>query len=154
MENKKYYLDFVITGAKRKELVQAISDYMEEDAKYLGAPSFAYQVGCFTIDRDGVVFFHSLHDIESLDDFLEVLTHKGFVAQLSNLGCEDEEVPAEEPCGEPAPTARHRRGMRWSFRCLHPASPRRLSTTSTASSLPRGGSSARHGNQFLRIGNK
>ena len=110
MENKKYYLDFVITGAERKELVQAISDYMEEDSKYLGAPSFAYQVGCFTIDRNGVVFFDSLDDIESFEDFLEALTHKGFVAQLSNLGCEDEEVPAGEPCGEPAPDSAAQEG--------------------------------------------
>ena len=44
MENNNPYLDFNVTGTERKRLVQAVSDFTGADAKYLGAPSFAYQV--------------------------------------------------------------------------------------------------------------
>ena len=52
-----FYCDFNVTGAERKKLVNAISDFTGEDAKYCGAPSFAYDVGGFHIDRNGVVSF-------------------------------------------------------------------------------------------------
>lgn len=44
------------TGADRKPLIAAISAITGAEAKYLGAPSFAYQVDYFTIDRKGLVF--------------------------------------------------------------------------------------------------
>ncbi len=38
MGNNNPYLDFNVTGAERKQLVQAITAYTQADAKYLGAP--------------------------------------------------------------------------------------------------------------------
>lgn len=102
MKENTFYLDFNVTGAERKRLVLAISAHTGADAKYLGAPSFAYQVDHFTIDRSGVVSFEDRADSEEIQGLVENLAHEGFVAQLSNLGCEDEEVPAGEPSGEPA----------------------------------------------------
>ena len=101
MENK-FYLDFNVTGAERKRLVQAISAHTGANAKYLGAPSFAYQVDYFTIDRSGVVSFDDRADSEEIESLVENLAHEGFVAQISNLGCENEELPARERSGEPA----------------------------------------------------
>ncbi|MFR7894129.1 MAG: hypothetical protein ACLU38_08705 [Dysosmobacter sp.] len=46
-------LRYNLTGADRKRLVTAISEITGAPAKYLGAPSFAYQVDYFTIDRNG-----------------------------------------------------------------------------------------------------
>ncbi len=46
---------FGVTGPERKELVQAVSDALNTRSKYLGPPSFAYQVGDYQIDRDGVL---------------------------------------------------------------------------------------------------
>ena len=103
MTENTFYLDFNVTGAERKRLVQAISAHTEADAKYLGAPSFAYQVDYFTIDRNGVVSFDDRADSEEIESLIENLAHEGFVARLSNLGCEDEEVPAGERSGEPDP---------------------------------------------------
>ena len=45
------------TGAERKALADAIADITGAEAKYLGAPNFAYQVDYFTIDRSGAVTF-------------------------------------------------------------------------------------------------
>lgn len=110
MENKNNYLDFNVTGAERKRLVQAISAHTGADAKYLGAPSFAYQVDCFTIDRSGMVSFNDQTNREEIESLVESLVHEGFVAQISNLGCEDEEVPAGKPESEPAPNSAPQEG--------------------------------------------
>ncbi len=87
MENI-YYMDFNVTGAERKRLVSAISDLTGKDANYCGAPSFAYEVGAFHIDRNGVVSF-ALRDQAA--GLAEALLDRGFVSQVSNLGCEDED---------------------------------------------------------------
>lgn len=87
MENI-YYMDFNVTGAERKRLVSAISDLTGKDANYCGAPSFAYEVGAFHIDRNGVVSFAMRDQAAGL---AEALLDRGFVSQVSNLGCEDED---------------------------------------------------------------
>ena len=94
------YLDYNVTGDERKRLVRAIAAYTQTDAKYLGAPTFAYEVDYFTIDRHGCVSFDDRADSEGL---IGVLVGQGFVAQVSDLGTEDEEsaqeaaTEAEEP---------------------------------------------------------
>ena len=40
-------------GSERKALVRAIEEITECTAQYLGAPTFAYQVDYFTIEKDG-----------------------------------------------------------------------------------------------------
>lgn len=44
-----------VTGTKRKTLVSAISQELNAPAKYLGAPTFAYEVGGYHIDKNGTV---------------------------------------------------------------------------------------------------
>lgn len=82
-----FYLDYNVTGAERKRLVNAIADYTQAEAKYLGAPSFAYDVDCFHIDKAGCVSFDNRDGIEGM---IEQLVQQGFVAQVSDLGCHDE----------------------------------------------------------------
>ena len=57
-------INYNVTGTERKRLAQAIADYMQADAKYLGAPSFAYQVDRYHIDRNGIVSFDAQTDRE------------------------------------------------------------------------------------------
>jgi hypothetical protein len=42
-------------GTERKRLVQTISAWLDLPARYCGAPSFSYEVGCITIDKTGSV---------------------------------------------------------------------------------------------------
>ena len=91
MAANNFYLDYNVTGAERKRLVQAISTYMGADAEYLGAPTFSYKVDYFTIDRNGVVSFDSRADSEEIEGLIEALVNEGFVSQGSNMGCEEEE---------------------------------------------------------------
>lgn len=39
----------------RKEMVNALGEHLGIKPQYLGAPSFAYQVGEFTVDRQGII---------------------------------------------------------------------------------------------------
>ena len=81
--------DFNVTGPERKRLVQAISAFTGTDARYLAAPTFAYQVDRFHISRDGVVSIEGGIDREALDGLMEKLVNDGFVSQVSDCGRED-----------------------------------------------------------------
>ena len=97
MAANNFYLDYNVTGAERKRLVQAISTYMGADAEYLGAPTFSYKVDYFTIDRNGVVSFDSCTDSGEIEGLIDTLVNEGFISQESNLGCEEEEEPGQNP---------------------------------------------------------
>lgn len=71
-------INYNITGAKRKTLVNAISQELNASAKYLGAPSFSYEVANYIIDRNGMLEVEdnqelvanilSLHNFEALSE--------------------------------------------------------------------------------------
>lgn len=98
-----FYLDYNVTGDERKRLVKAIAAYTQADARYLGAPSFAYEVDYFHIDKTGCVSFDDRADSEEIEGLIEMLVSQGFVAQVSDLGTEDEEPEeiAQEAATEP-----------------------------------------------------
>lgn len=48
-------LNYNVTGADRKKLVTAISQELNAPTKYLGAPTFAYEIGEYHIDKTGTV---------------------------------------------------------------------------------------------------
>ena len=48
-------INYNVTGPKRKALVAAISQELNAPTKYLGAPTFAYEVGGYQIDKNGVI---------------------------------------------------------------------------------------------------
>lgn len=81
-------LSYNVTGAKRKELVSLIANFTGCDAHYKGAPSFAYEVDYFTIDRNGAVSFDDSADSEVIERLLQMLYDNSFVAE-----------PAEESDG-------------------------------------------------------
>ena len=55
------------TTQNRKVLAQHLSDLIGEPVKYLGAPTMAYQIGPYTINRDGSI---SGEDFEAIRSFL------------------------------------------------------------------------------------
>lgn len=48
-------LKYNVTGAQRKSLVGAISTVLDAPTQYLGAPTFAYEVGGYHIDKVGTL---------------------------------------------------------------------------------------------------
>ncbi len=96
MTINNFYLNYGVTGNERKRLVKAIGDYMGVEPRYLGAPSFAYDVDYFYIDRNGCVGFDDRADSEEIEGLIEALAGQGFVC---------EEPASESVAGEAAETA-------------------------------------------------
>lgn len=64
---------FNVTGTERKSLVNAISQELNTPIKYLGAPTFAYEVSGYRIDKNGTVTGadnnNLVADLQGLHDF-------------------------------------------------------------------------------------
>lgn len=67
-------LKYNVTGAQRKSLVGAISTLLNAPTKYLGAPTFAYEVGGYHIDKNGTLTGPDSLDLE------DALHQQGFDA--------------------------------------------------------------------------
>lgn len=67
-------------GKNRKELADAISTITEAAKMYKGIPSYAYEIGCFTVDRDGNLNFDDMVDKKKIENLLEKLDSMGFHA--------------------------------------------------------------------------
>ena len=57
-------LKYNVTGSERKSLVGAISSLLNAPTKYLGAPTFAYEVGGYHIDKAGTLTGPDSLDLE------------------------------------------------------------------------------------------
>ena len=91
-------INYNVQGPKRKELVQLIANFTGCESKYKGAPSFAYEVDYFTIDKDGALSFDDRADSEVIERLLEMLYDNGFEAE--GLPEADEpEITEEETTG-------------------------------------------------------
>ena len=65
-------------GAERKRLVKTIAEWLGEDVRYCGAPTFAYEIGRFTVEKDGSLSFSDLIDSEVVERLLEHIYDEGF----------------------------------------------------------------------------
>ena len=74
---------FDVEKGERKELALAVAGWLGEDVRYLGAPSFAYEVSRFTIDRDGNLECDNLVDDKVCERLLEHLYEAGFESDIS-----------------------------------------------------------------------
>lgn len=100
-------------GSERKALVRAIEKITECSAQYLGAPTFAYQVDYFTIEKDGTLEFDDRADSEEIENLLEQLAERGFegtAAEMPDTAAETPHTAAEteiEELSAETETARH-----------------------------------------------
>ena len=66
-------INYNVTGSERKKLVAAISQELNAPTKYLGAPTFAYEVGGYHIDKNGVLTgagnFNLVADLQGIHGF-------------------------------------------------------------------------------------
>lgn len=85
-------IKYNVSGAKRKELVQLISQFTGCEIKYKGAPTFAYEVDYFTIDKNGAVLFDDRADSEVIERLLEMLYDNGFEAEALPETSEQQEL--------------------------------------------------------------
>ena len=70
-----------VTGAKRKELVELVSNFTGFNAVYKGAPSFAYEIGLYTVDKNGTLHIDERANDEIVERLLEMLYDNSFEAE-------------------------------------------------------------------------
>jgi hypothetical protein len=90
-------LSYNVTGSERKRLAAAMGGILGSEPKYLGAPSFAYEVGCCTVDKNGAVTFDERADSEKVQNLIERLREQGFAAAEAETKHEDIGLTIEMP---------------------------------------------------------
>lgn len=73
-------IEFHRTGAERKALVTAIGEILEVRPQYKGMPSAAYEIGYFTVTKEGTLEFDDRADSGEVENLLEQLADRGIVA--------------------------------------------------------------------------
>jgi len=85
---------FNVTGAERKAFVTAVSEIAGWEAVYKKAPTFAYVVHNYTIDKNGTLTFDERVDAEDARSLLAELAGRGFVSEIP--------VAMEDPASDAA----------------------------------------------------
>ena len=89
-------INYNVTGTERKRLADYISGFMGTDKKYLGAPTFAYQIGYLTVSKDGAVSFEDRGYNSDID---------ALMAELEGQGFHTEDTIAKADTAEPEATS-------------------------------------------------
>ena len=74
-------IQYLIDKNQRKAMAQAISDLTDEPVQYLGAPTFAYEIGIFTLTNDCILQFSDSSDSEIVEMVLESLKEEGYSSE-------------------------------------------------------------------------
>ena len=82
--------NYSLSGSDRKPLVAAISQILDKPAVYQGAPSFAYTVGDYTVDRNGVLSYGSNIHPDFAAVLISDLQERGFVAEIVSNEADNE----------------------------------------------------------------
>lgn len=89
-------INYNVTGTERKRLADYISSFMGTEKKYLGAPTFAYQIGYLTVSKDGAVSFEDRGYNSDID---------ALMAELESQGFHTEDTIAKADTAEPETTS-------------------------------------------------
>ena len=97
-------IEFNRTGAERKALVKVISEITGAAAVYKFMPTCAYEIDCFTVTKDGALEFDDRADSEEIENLLERLAERGFIAaEMPDAAADSvEEETAEKVSGDAA----------------------------------------------------
>lgn len=77
-------INYNIQGPKRKELVKLIADFTGYEAKYCGAPTFAYEVGGYGVDKNGTVTLAPNAPDEAVERMIQMLYDNGFSGEFES----------------------------------------------------------------------
>ena len=89
-------INFRVTGKERKALVEALSEITFSEAAYAGAPTFAYRVGDYTVDKNGVIFYPPALAPEAVALVVEKLKERGFTPEgEAQADLPEDDAPAD-----------------------------------------------------------
>ena len=92
-------VEFNRTGAERKALVTAIGEILGTKPKYMGMPTAAYDFGGLIIDKNGEAEFEENIFPKEINDLLQKLSDRGFIAEGNEVSEESKETPQSENVG-------------------------------------------------------
>lgn len=92
-------IKYNVTGAERKRLVTTLSTLTGVKAKYLGMPSMAYEVGDFTIDKNGNLELSDKVNSEEIERVAGHLASEGFIAEEEISATEGRKTADSEEFG-------------------------------------------------------
>ena len=90
-------IKYNVTGDRRKALVAVMRDVLQDTTRYLGAPSFAFQVGAYTVDKNGTVTCPDGTDEGQIEMLIRELAHDGFIGERVGNAAKPAEPKAVEP---------------------------------------------------------
>lgn len=84
----------------RKQMVKDISELLGTASRYMGIPTYAFEVGCVIVNRDGTT---DCNDPEVLERLIPMLNENGYLAEVPAIECDPDTEP--ESCQEPTDAA-------------------------------------------------
>ncbi len=90
-------IKYNVTGDRRKALVAVMRDVLQDATRYLGAPSFAFQVGAYTVDKNGTVTCPDDTDETQIGMLIRELARDGFVGERVGEAAKHTEPKSVEP---------------------------------------------------------
>ena len=91
----------------RKPLVKAISEFTGADAVYMRTPTHAYRIDYLTVTREGNLEFDDRADSEEIENLLEFLAERGFIAEVADTSNTEPTETASEELPAVADSAAH-----------------------------------------------
>ena len=85
-------ISYNVTGNDRKALVKVISQATGERAVYKFMPTCAFEIGFFTVTKEGTLEFDDRSDAEVVEKVLEALTAAGYEGARETAPTEPEEA--------------------------------------------------------------
>ena len=95
-------LHYTLAGEQRKQMAQVISEIIQEKVVYKRVPTCAYQIGSFTISKDGVLSWTEDTDTETVKGVVAGLQMMGFTAK-TELRITDQTDSVEKDAPDDAP---------------------------------------------------
>jgi len=77
-------------------MVAVMRDVLQDTTRYLGAPSFAFQVGAYTVDKNGTVICPDGTDEAQIEMLIRELAHDGFIGELVGEAAKPTELKTVE----------------------------------------------------------
>ena len=76
-------IKYLIDKNQRKAMAEKIAEILGENMQYLATPTFAYQIGEFTLTKDCTLQFSDMTDSKTVEILLERLDSAGYHAEES-----------------------------------------------------------------------
>ena len=92
-------IKYNVTGDRRKALVAVMRDVLQDRTRYLGAPSFVFQVGAYTVDKNGTVICPDGTNEAQIEMLIRELAHDGFIGERvgeATMPVETKKVEADQ----------------------------------------------------------